>query len=202
MFFRSKIKKTLLINLFRVIKPLTPYCKIWFVVIYFFQDIFISTELSVINKIMKASIMLQRKEKIMKKPTHFLILKIVGFIGIFTTIAGIIMAFRGFGDFESNKFMIGSFMATFGMVAGVGGTVSGFAPEIAKAKAKSTRYIQSQTKEDLTAIASTAAEIVSDAVEVTARAVSDGMQKTMFCKYCGAKIDIDSKFCSSCGKEL
>ena len=36
----------------------------------------------------------------------------------------------------------------------------------------------------------------------TANAIANGVQKTMFCKHCGARIDADSTFCSRCGKEL
>ena len=137
----------------------------------------------------------------MKKPIHFLILKIVGVIGIIAAILGIVMAFVGFGDFESNKFMIGTFIAVFGIMVGICGIVTGFAPEIAKLKAGSARYIQEQNKEDLAAIATANAEIISDAVAATASAARDGMLNTMFCKYCGKEISSDSKYCSFCGKE-
>ena len=44
----------------------------------------------------------------MKKPIRFIILKIVGFVGVAVLIAGIVLAINGFGDFESNNFMIGN----------------------------------------------------------------------------------------------
>ena len=136
------------------------------------------------------------------QPRHFLIFKIVGVVGIVVAVTGIILTIVGFGDFESNKFMVGSLLGAFGsMVASVGLTM-GFSPEIAKIKAKSARYIQEENKEDLTAIANNAAEIMSDAVSKTSGAIANGVQKTMFCKHCGAKIDADSTFCSQCGKEL
>ena len=145
---------------------------------------------------------MQKRGKYMKKPIHFLILKLVGFIGIITAIVGAIVAFRGFNDFESNNFLIGGFFAALGLMIGFVGFTTGFAPEIAKIKAKSVRYIQEETKDNLTAIASNTADIMSDAVTTTVRAVSDGVRKNTFCKHCGAKIDSDSTFCSSCGKEL
>ena len=135
------------------------------------------------------------------KPKHFLLLKIVGVIGIATMIAGVVLSVKGFGDFESNNFMIGSFLAVAGMAAGFSGIMFGFSPEIAKARAKTTRYIQEENKEDLSAIATNPAEIMSDAVTTTASAVAEGIRKTMFCKHCGKTIDADSKFCSHCGGE-
>lgn len=138
----------------------------------------------------------------MKKPFIFLILKIVGIVGIGLGIFGLVLAINGFGDFESNNFMIGSFVATFGIFVGIFGLVIGFRPEISKMAAKSARYIQEETREDLTAMASTSAEIVEDAVTRTASAVREGLSgDTVYCKHCGAVIDADSKFCKSCGKE-
>ena len=68
-------------------------------------------------------------------------------------------------------------------------------------RAKSMRYIQEENRDDLTALASHAAEIASDAVTTTASAVAEGMRATKFCKHCGEKIDADAKFCPACGKE-
>ncbi len=133
------------------------------------------------------------------KPKHFLILKIVGVIGIIVAVTGIVLSIKGFGDFESNNFMIGSFLAVAGMGMGFSGIMFGFSPEIAKARAKATRYIQEENKDDLSAIATNTAEIMSDAVTTTASAVMEGVEKKMFCKHCGKGIDADSKFCSHCG---
>lgn len=135
------------------------------------------------------------------KPRMYLVFKIIGFVGAIAAIVGVVLTFSGFGDFDSNKFMVGSFLGTFGLMVASVGLAMGFSPEIAKIKAKSARYIQEENKEDLTAIASNAAEIMSEAVEATTSAVMDGMRKTMFCKHCGKKIDSDSRFCSFCGKE-
>ncbi len=138
----------------------------------------------------------------MNQPRHFWIFKIVGVIGAVATFTGIVLAIAGFGDFESNNFMIGSFVAVIGVMMTALGIAIGFGPEIAKARAKTLRYIQEENKEDLTAIANNRAEIMSDAISKTAGALANGVQKTMFCKHCGARIDIDSTFCSRCGKEL
>ena len=97
--------------------------------------------------------------------------------------------------------MIGGFLAAVGLFMGVSCSVVGFGPEIARLKAKSARYIQEESKDDLTAIASNTADIMADAVKTTASAASEGMRATKFCKHCGEKIDADAKFCPSCGKE-
>ena len=138
----------------------------------------------------------------MNRPRHFWIFKIIGVIGAVATVTGIVLTVTGFGDFESNNFMIGSFVAVIGVTMTALGITIGFGPEIAKARAKTLRYIQEENKDDLTAIANNSAEIMSDAVSKTANAIANGVQKTMFCKHCGARIDADSTFCSQCGKEL
>ena len=137
-----------------------------------------------------------------KKPLHFFVFKIIGVIGIIAIITGTVLVFTGFGDFESNKFMIGGFMSTVGTMVAFIGIMIGFGPEFAKMRSRSVRYMQEENKDDLSAIANNTAEIISDAVATTTAAVQDGMRKTIFCKYCGKKIDSDAKFCSYCGKEL
>ena len=135
------------------------------------------------------------------KPKYFIVFKIVGFIGIILAIIGFILACKGFGDFESNNFMIGGLMATFGLFMGVSCLVMGFRPEITKMSTKSIKYIQQENKEDLKDIISTTADIASEAVTKTTTAIKQGIEDTIFCKHCGAKIDFDSKFCNKCGKE-
>lgn len=135
------------------------------------------------------------------KPKLFLILKIIGIIGIIIGIYGITLSIGGFGDFESNDFMIGGFMTTFGLFIGISCTVGGFIPELAKLRTKTAKYIQEQNKEDLTDIASNTADITSEAITKTTKAIKKGLKDTKFCKHCGSEIDKDSKFCTECGKE-
>jgi ribosomal protein L33 len=137
-----------------------------------------------------------------KKPTHFHIFKLVGVVGVITAVVGIVLAVSGFGDFETNNFMIGGLLTVIGMMATAIGIMIGFGPEIAKARVQTARYIQEETKDDLTAIASNSAEITKDAVTTTAEAIREGMEIKKYCKHCGAKIDSDAKFCTACGKEL
>jgi len=79
----------------------------------------------------------------------------------------------------------------------------GFMPKISKTMAKTniylTKEIQQEHKEDLREMANISADISSDAITKTTRAVKKGLKDTKFCKHCGAEIDADSKFCSSCG---
>ena len=137
-----------------------------------------------------------------QKPKHFLIFKIIGFIGVVIGIIGIILLFLGVNN-SDNTFMIGGFVVCFGMFIGIGGLVIGFRPEISKLSTKSKKYIVNDNKDDLTDIANTSADIVDGAITQTARAVKKGLtqKESMFCKYCGAQIDSDSKFCNKCGKE-
>lgn len=136
-----------------------------------------------------------------KKPKFLLILKILGFVFIGVAIAGAVIAFKGFGDFESNNFMIGGIMASLGSFAGISCLVVGFMPAMTKGMTKTAKYIQEENKEDLKDMANTSAEINSEAITKTARSVKEGLKSTKFCKYCGAEIDSDSVFCSTCGKE-
>ena len=135
------------------------------------------------------------------KPKHFIIFKIIGFIGIILAIIGFVLTFVGFGDFESNNFMIGGFLTTFGLFIGILCLIIGFRPEITKMSVKSAKYIQQENKEDFRDIASNTAEIASEAITKTTTAIKKGLDDKIFCKYCGEKIDSDSKFCNKCGKE-
>jgi len=135
------------------------------------------------------------------KPKHFIIFKIIGLIGIILAIIGFVLTFVEFGDFESNNFMIGGFLATFGLFIGIPCLIIGFRPEITKMSAKSAKYIQQENKEDFRDIASNTAEIASEAITKTTTAIKKGLDDKIFCKYCGEKIDSDSKFCNKCGKE-
>ena len=137
-----------------------------------------------------------------KKPHIFLILKIIGFIGVIVGIIGFILTFTGFGDFESNNFMIGGFLATTGMFVGITCLLSGFRPEIARLTTKTTKYIQQENKDDLTDIANTTADISGEAITKTTNAIKKGLEKDkIYCKYCGEHIDVDSIFCNKCGKK-
>ena len=135
------------------------------------------------------------------KPKHFLLLKIIGIVALALVVIGAYLFITGFGDFESDNFMIGSLMATFGIMIALPCLIMGFSPEIAKMKTKTARYIQEENKEDLTKIASNTADIMGDATTKMAKSFREGVADYKYCKHCGAKIDADSKFCNKCGKE-
>ena len=135
------------------------------------------------------------------KPKHFIVFKIIGFLGIILAIIGFALTVDGCDDFESNNFMIGVLMSTFGFFIGISGLMIGFRPEITKMSTKSVKYIQKENKEDFKDIASNAADIASEAITKTTTAIKTGLNDKIFCKHCGEKIDSDSKFCNKCGKE-
>ena len=136
-----------------------------------------------------------------KKPIHFLVLKIVGFACLCVAICGIVLIVKGFDDFESNNFLIGSMMFPFALIATIACLIFGFSPEIAKLKAKSAKYIQEENKKDLTDIATNSAEIMSDAVSTTTKAVVKEVEKTAVCKNCGVPLEEGSVFCNKCGEK-
>ena len=137
----------------------------------------------------------------MKKPTHYLVFKILAAVFFVVLSVGLILLFTGFGDFETDNYIVGMIMMPIGFSGTMFCAMVGFKPEIARMRARSARYIQEQNKEDLQGLASTGAEIRSDAVKTTARAVKEGFSETKYCKHCGAKIDVDSRFCKECGGE-
>lgn len=139
----------------------------------------------------------------MKKKTYiFMVFKLVGVIGVIIFVIGAIKIFTGFGDFENNNFMIGSFMLPIGLFLSVFGFIQGFKPEITKQTLKTTKFIQEENEDELQQIITKNAEIHSEAITNTAKAVKSGLNETMYCKYCGEKIDIDSQFCKHCGNKL
>ena len=136
-----------------------------------------------------------------KKPIHFLIFKIVGILALGLAVFGFVLLIKGFGDFESNNYLIGMFLGPIGLFAGIACSILGWRPEIMKMRSKSIKYIQEENMEDLKSVATNTATIMEDAVSKTANAVKEGLVENMFCKHCGEAIDKDSKFCKKCGKE-
>lgn len=68
---------------------------------------------------------------------------------------------------------------------------------------KTAHEVLKGNEETLKDLATTSAKINKEGVEITAKAIKDGLTKedTIYCKYCGYPIDKDSKFCKHCGKE-
>ena len=69
---------------------------------------------------------------------------------------------------------------------------------------KAQKYMIDEHKDDIKSINTNLAEASAESIEIKTRAIKKGFttDDKIFCKYCGEKIDKDSKFCSKCGKEL
>lgn len=132
---------------------------------------------------------------------HFhLALKILGFVFLALAIYGCVLTIRGFGDFTTHDFMIGSLLFAFGLFFGISCLVVGFRPLLMKMHTKTALHIQTENRTEMTALATNQAEIAREAVAITAQAVREGLAKdTVFCKHCGKEIAADSKYCKHCG---
>ena len=65
------------------------------------------------------------------------------------------------------------------------------------------KQILDENEDVLTDIAHREAKIKSVGIKSAAKAIKEGLTESdsIYCKYCGSKIDSDSKFCKKCGKE-
>lgn len=146
----------------------------------------------------------QKMEKV-KEPKY---LKVLRYVGITLLIVGIVLivlgaaVFRtewGMGDTIPNLWLLipGVMMVfiSFSLI------LMGFMPKIQKMTIQGARYMQDQNKETLSDMASTQADIHSEAITKVTKSVKEGLEDHKYCKYCGAEIDADSKFCQYCGKE-
>ncbi len=65
--------------------------------------------------------------------------------------------------------------------------------------------IVNENEDILRNVASKTADINKDAIETTVGAIKNGWEgnsnSTIYCKYCGKKIDANSVFCKYCGKQ-
>ena len=67
---------------------------------------------------------------------------------------------------------------------------------------KTKKNIIDANEENLTDMATKSANISKESIEITARAIKNGLTSDkLYCKHCGKSIDADSKFCKFCGKE-
>lgn len=68
---------------------------------------------------------------------------------------------------------------------------------------KSVKYMMDESKNDIESISTDMANATKEGIKTTTRAIKEGFEedKGIYCKYCGSKIDEDSKFCKNCGKE-
>ncbi len=76
--------------------------------------------------------------------------------------------------------------------------------KMGNATIRAKHNIISNNKEMLKETADDTAYIYKDAVKTITHSVKDGLtsEETIFCKYCGEKVDANSNFCKKCGKEI
>ena len=141
-----------------------------------------------------------------QEPKHLKVLRIIGFslisIGVILLFLGLFVVKMEFGSNDEIAhpavYVPGIFLCVFSIPC----LFLGYSAKIQKAQIATQKYIQGETKADLTEMADTGAEIVAPAVKKISKAVKDGVKKeTVFCKHCGVEIDADSTFCKSCGKK-
>ena len=137
----------------------------------------------------------------MNNKKRYVIFGIVALVGVILLITSIILLITGFGDFESNNYLIGMFLLPFSLMAVVISIVVGFRPLIMKRTIQRVKKLQEEMQEDLTDMATLNAQINSQAVKTTVKAVKEGLKDVKFCPYCGAEMNKEFKFCPTCGKE-
>ena len=74
---------------------------------------------------------------------------------------------------------------------------------VADTSMNANKRLMEDNYDDLEDMASMNANINKDAIYIKSKAIKDGLSSFMiYCKYCGNKIDSDSKYCNYCGKKL
>ena len=165
-----------------------------------------------------------------KLPVVFIVLTIIGICliigGIILTASscnGIIPDLNTDNMQESFTNTAGSMFGTFAgsvmLMAGFVLTLIGLIPTIKKLSVKTANYVVQETKEYMTQIAETGADIASAGINRMANKSSGAIAKTVgaikrglkednaetdpqkYCKYCGEQIDADAIFCEKCGKK-
>ena len=70
--------------------------------------------------------------------------------------------------------------------------------------ARAQNNVINNNEEILKETANKTADIHKDAVKTIVHSAKEGWSddSTIFCKHCGAQIDVDSTFCKKCGKQL
>lgn len=155
--------------------------------------------------------------------SRFLVLKIIGCVGIAIAVTGIIIYICNLaGEFSTGLFITGLLMMILGILSGVPCLFFGFLPRLLAARISAMQQLQQQNISVYKELYAAAAQATANA-QATAQAsdapakeecqenVAVGSQDAsneeakdnskMYCKHCGAQIDSDSKFCKVCGKE-
>ena len=160
-----------------------------------------------------------KQKKKIKTPRALIVFRVLSLVCLIIGIVGVIMAVNT-GPYNNFGFVA---MAMLGFAFTINFGVWGFIPQIQKINTNINRHtteyvseelkglsktmigiqkdVQEENKDSLTSIASTSADINSEAITKKAKAVKKGLKDTKFCKNCGKEIDADSNFCSKCGCE-
>ena len=72
---------------------------------------------------------------------------------------------------------------------------------ISEANIKATNNIINEYEDSLKETATKKANINKDAITITTKAIMEGINNSIYCKYCGTNIDSDSLYCKKCGKK-
>lgn len=81
-------------------------------------------------------------------------------------------------------------------------TIEDIATSMGDISVNSSKKIIDNHEDDLKNIVNKSANIMEAGIETTVRAIKKGLTTNpIYCKYCGEKIDSDSKYCKHCGKE-
>lgn len=139
-----------------------------------------------------------------QEPKRLKVFRVLGFLFL---IVGIILIVLGTTVFKSE--FAGSYMPCLPMMmpgvmlvfVSISCIIIGFSAKIQSAMIKQARYIQDQNKNTLSDMASTQADINSEAITKVTKSIKEGFEDHKYCKHCGAEIDADSRFCPYCGKE-
>ena len=133
------------------------------------------------------------------KITRFLVLKIIGALCLAVFAAGTVMYIVSISTYEfgSGLFIAGLIMMVLGLMSGVPCLFVGFLPRLLQARVNTMQMMQQQNIKIIKELSAASAQ-----VSANTQATQQGSCEKMYCKHCGVQIDIDSRFCKSCGKEL
>ena len=133
------------------------------------------------------------------KITRFLVLKIIGAVCLSVFVAGLIMYIISIGTHEigSGIFIASFIMMTLGLLSGVPCLFFGFLPRLNQARINTMQMMQQQNIKIIKELSAASAQVAANA-----QATHQVGGEKMYCKHCGVQIDIDSKFCKACGKEV
>lgn len=132
--------------------------------------------------------------------SFFIIFLVIGgvlFIGVFSFVMMMM-----FGTKTRAKILSKQFESLSGAASMSKEDIENLLTNLSSATIKSRKKVLDENEEDLKDIKDTEVRINKDAIRETAKAVKEGFTGSIFCKYCGASIDDDSKYCKACGKKL